>query len=419
MHWLGGMGIVVLFVAVFPALGVGGKHLFRSEVPGPRTQGLAPRIRKTSSALWKIYTGFTLLEISMLCLLGGLPLFEALIHSLSTMATGGFSSLNGSVGEFHSPVVEWIVLGFMILAGMNFSLFYEAGQRGWRVFLQHSETRFYFSLLLGATLLCAVCLAPDRFGTQRGWDLTGLLRDAGFQVTAVMTGTGFGTDDFELWPTAAKVVLMGLYFTGGCSGSTSGGMKLFRILVLFKSTGRQITKMIQPHRVVPVRVGRSVIREETRSEVMAFSVCFLFTVAVGALGVALMDEVDGTTSWMASLACVATWDPGWASWAPAITSASSARGASSSSRPACCWAAWNLHSTRRPLSQFLEPLSAHDSPPHRRPALWSHGWTQRAPRAQRGPHQPRDHGRPGLRDPRGAPSPSRRASTSRTSPATC
>lgn len=303
MHWLGGMGIVVLFVAVFPALGVGGRHLFFVEAAGPKSKGLSPRIRERSSILWKVYLTITLVEVAVLMFVG-LDLFQASVHSLSTMGTGGFSTLNTSVAGFNDPAVEWIILVFMLLAGTNFMLYAEAIKRGPKVFWQHTETRVYLMVFGLVSVACAWMIWPDKAGAEEA------LRDSTFQVAAVMTTTGFGTDDFEVWPSFAKLLLVGLFFLGGCSGSTAGGMKIFRILVLIKAAFAEIRRSFRPHLITPVRVGRSVISNESVREVFAFSAMFAFTVLAGGIAVALIDGVDGTTSMMASLSCVANVGPG-------------------------------------------------------------------------------------------------------------
>ncbi|MCB9742822.1 MAG: TrkH family potassium uptake protein [Alphaproteobacteria bacterium] len=347
-HWLGGMGIVVLFVAVFPALGVGGKHLFRSEVPGPRSKGLAPRIRETSSVLWKVYLTLTLIEIGLLMFVARVPLFEAVVHALSTMGTGGFSTLNGSVAEFSAPsaanglpadvnglAVDLIILAFMVIAGMNFSLFYEAIRSPMRMLsdglatrspgralqaslqagghlirrapselFAHTETRVYLIILALASVVIALNIYSDHL------HMGAALRYASFQVAAIMSTTGFGTADFEAWPTVAKMVLLSLYFTGGCAGSTAGGMKLIRVIILAKLIWVEMQRSFRPHLVLPVRVGKQAIRSETLVELFAFMGLYALTVAVGAASVALLDPVDGTTALMASLSCVANVGPG-------------------------------------------------------------------------------------------------------------
>jgi len=303
-HWLGGMGIVVLFVAIFPALGVGGRHLFRSETPGPRSRDSAPRIRQAAGVLWRVYLALTATEVALLWLAGLSP-FEAVVHALSTLGTGGFSTLNGSIGELDNVAAEGIIALFMVLAGLNFALWPQALKQGPRVFLQHTETRVYVAMVLIFTGLIAVVLLPDK------WSVGEAVRHAGFQVAAIISTTGFGTDDFEVWPTFAKLLLLVLYFTGGCSGSTAGGMKLIRVIVVFKAALNELRRSFRPHLVLTVRVDRQVFSDQAVAEVLAFMGLWVATAGFGAIAVALLDGVDGTTSIMASIACVANVGPGF------------------------------------------------------------------------------------------------------------
>ncbi len=303
MHWLGGVGIIVLFVAVFPALGVGGRHLFYTEAAGPKSKGISPRIKERSSILWRVYLVITLVEIGAL-MLTGLSLYQATIHSLSTMGTGGFSSLNGSIGGFQNEAAEWIVLLFMLIAGTNIMLFYEAKTDGLKVFFKHAETRVYLCILGCATVACAWSI----YGQSN--NVIDSVRDGGFQVTALMTGTGFGTADYETWPSFSKLILVALFFVGGSSGSTAGGMKVFRVIVLVKAGVAELRRSFRPNLVKPLRIGGSVVTKEGVREVFTFCGMFAFTVIFGAIVVAGLDNYDGTTSLMASLACVANVGPG-------------------------------------------------------------------------------------------------------------
>ncbi|MCB9780679.1 MAG: TrkH family potassium uptake protein [Alphaproteobacteria bacterium] len=303
-HWLGGLGIVVLFVALFPALGVGGKHLFRTEAPGPQTEGLAPRIRETASVLWKVYSLLTLAETALL-MLAGMDWFQALMHALSTMGTGGYSTNNSSIAGFDSLPVEIVITIFMVLAGSNFSLFYEARKSGLRVFRDNPEFQFYIGLFFAFSLV----IAWNIHGTVHE-GIGDSLRYASFQVAAIMTTTGFGTDDFEQWPTLSQTLLVVLYFFGGSAGSTAGGMKIIRILIIFKLILAEIRRGYRPALVAPVRVGNHVVAPTVVTETLAYAMVFILTVGVAGIGVALMDPVDLTTAFMSSLACVANVGPG-------------------------------------------------------------------------------------------------------------
>jgi len=253
--------------------------------------------------LWRVYVALTAAEIALLWLCG-LPPFEAVVHALSTLGTGGFSTFNGSVGELDSVAAELVILLFMVLAGVNFALWPEALKRGPKVFLQHTETRVYLGVIVTVSLLIALVLLPDKASVGEA------LRHSSFQVAAIVSTTGFGTDDFEHWPTFAKLLLLVLYFTGGCAGSTAGGMKLIRIIVVVKAAWASVRRSFRPHLILPVRVDRQVFNDQALGEIAAFVTLWALTAGVGAIGVALMDSVDGTTAIMASLSCVANVGPG-------------------------------------------------------------------------------------------------------------
>ncbi|MGB0640562.1 MAG: TrkH family potassium uptake protein [Myxococcota bacterium] len=303
-HWLGGLGIVVLFVALLPSLGVGGKRLFQSEAAGPQTGGITPRIRDTAKTLLWIYLSLTLAEVAALKLVG-MPWFDAVAHSMSTLGTGGFSTKNGSIAEYNSFGIEMVILVFMLLAGTNFSLFHSARSHGMSIFWKSNEFRLYVLLFAGATAIITADLAfvqTADFGTS--------LRHASFQVAAIMTTTGFGTADFEEWSTVSRLLLLTLYFCGGMAGSTAGGMKLIRIMIILRVVAREIRIGFRPTLIAPVRVGEEVVPDGIVRATLAYALIFMGTVVVGAIAVAAMDPVDLTTAFMASLACVANVGPG-------------------------------------------------------------------------------------------------------------
>ena len=310
-QWLGGLGIVVLFVALFPQLGVGAKHLFKSEVPGPITEGLRPKIKETAMALWWIYVAITALE-ALLLWFAGLSVFEALLHAMSTMATGGFSTRATSIASFDSPLVEWIIILFMYLAGVNFALHYAALGGRFNVFVRNGEWRVYTVALVGCSLVITALLLPEMSG-----DLETALRKASFQVLALGTGTGFGTADYDTWPVLAKVILMGLMIMGGSAGSTAGGMKVSRVMVLIKCAVIELAHTVRPHTVRVVKIGRSAVRDDVLKQIMAFAVLFFCTIGVCTLWLAALD-VELATAFAAALTCVANVGPGFAEVGPTL-----------------------------------------------------------------------------------------------------
>ncbi|MGM0576955.1 MAG: TrkH family potassium uptake protein [Myxococcota bacterium] len=308
-HWLGGLGIVVLFVALFPQLGVGAKHLFKSEVPGPITEGLRPKIKHTAMFLWWIYVGLTATEALLLWLVGMTP-FDAVAHAMSNLATGGFSTRGASIAAFDSPAIEWIICLFMYLAGVNFALHYAALSGRLRQSLRDGEWRVYTGVVIFFTVVVSVWILP-----LHGGDVETAVRKALFQVLAIATTTGFGTDDFEVWPIFPQFILVALMFVGGSAGSTAGGMKISRIVILVRTALIEVGQTVRPHAVRAVKVGRTAIRGDVLKQVYAFAVLFPATVMLCTLVVAF-HGVDMVTSFSAALTCVGNVGPGFGDVGP-------------------------------------------------------------------------------------------------------
>jgi len=303
-HWLGGMGIVLLAVAILPLLGVGGMQLYRAEVPGPVAERLTPRIRETAKRLWGVYILLTALEVAALMVAGMGP-FDSICHSFATMATGGFSNHNASVGGYASPAVEWIIILFMFLAGANFSLHYLALTGRWMVYVRDEEFRFYLSIVgVGTAVIGGVVLANHFYPHWHD-----VLRHSMFQVVSILTTTGFGTRDYLLWPPVAHAILLILMTVGGCAGSTGGGIKVIRFLLLIKQGLREITRLIHPNAQIPVRMGRKSVNHRVVDAVWGFfslyvaSFTFMY-LALAATGLDLM------TAFSAVAACINNLGPG-------------------------------------------------------------------------------------------------------------
>ncbi len=305
-QWLGGMGIIVLGIAILPYLGVGGMQLFRAEVPGPTPERLQPRIAQTAKLLWYVYAGMTTAQV-VLYLLGGLSLFDAVTHAFSTMSTGGFSPKSASIAAFDSAYVQYVTIAFMFLAGVNFALHYRAfGTRG-RVYLLDAEFRFYALAMLAATALVAGLVFFS--GTGGGVGGERVVRDALFQVVSIGTTTGFVTRDYELWPLGAQMVLLGLMFMGGMSGSTGGGVKTVRVHVLMRHVVSEMKKSMHPRAVVATRVGTKVVGESVLLNVLAFLLLYFILYGAGVLLLALFGH-DLPTSVGASAAAIGNIGPG-------------------------------------------------------------------------------------------------------------
>ncbi|MBN1866613.1 TrkH family potassium uptake protein [Candidatus Sumerlaeota bacterium] len=300
-HWLGGMGIIVLFVALLPFLGAGGRALIEREVPGPVTETLTPRVKDTAVLLWKIYCGLTIAEtlILMLC---GMSFFDALCHTFGTLATGGFSTHPASIAGFDSLAIELVVIVFMIAAGTNFALYYGVlrGRRG--LMLRDPEWRCYMGLIAGSILFVAVMLARSDLGLSFGRSL----REAAFQVPSIMTTTGFATADFNAWPTPVKLWLVLLMFVGGSAGSTGGGIKVVRWIILAKVAWGYLERIYSPRTVRKTRLGNVVLDTDLANSILVFFFIWAFVFCLGSFLVALLegsrvDLVTATTSVAATL----------------------------------------------------------------------------------------------------------------------
>jgi len=300
-QWLGGMGIIVLFVAVFSELGVGGRFLFSSEVPGPISETVKPRIRDTSAALWKIYLLFTLAQVLALIATGIGP-FDALCHAFTTMSTGGFSTRDDSLAAFPAAA-QWVVVAFMVLAGANFSLYHVAFLGRATTLARDRELRAYLGLLAVATMLIALNTAGRFHGVEES------LRHSAFQVVSLATTTGFVTDNYDEYPSFARLLLVMLMFVGGCAGSTAGGIKVVRLAILMKVLYRGLVRQVRPSIVMPIRLGRTVIPEQSIEETSGFFFIYLLTFALASLFVAA-HGLDLATSLSATAATLGNIGPG-------------------------------------------------------------------------------------------------------------
>ncbi len=309
LHFLGGLGIIVFFVAVLPVLGVGGKALYKQEVPGPIPEGLTPRISDTALSLCKIYTVLNIAQaiILMFC---GMSFFDAINHAMATMATGGFSTQNASIASYASPAIEWVVIFFMFLAGTNFSLHRRFAQGDWTCYFRDAEFRWYLGIFgFVALVLLAVVLLTPISSSAPGRDIGP--RDAVFTALTIQTTTGFGTVDFTAWPPAAQVLLVLLMFVGGMAGSTAGGMKVIRWIILLKSALYQLYSEASPRVIRVVKVGgRPLDRSFQRDTFALFFLWISIFVGVSVIVALLSPEQDIVTSITAVAACLNNIGPG-------------------------------------------------------------------------------------------------------------
>ena len=259
----------MLSLAILPMLGVGGMQLFKAEVPGPTTDRLKPRIQDTAKLLWGVYVLLTCVEI-LLLMAGGMSFFDGLNHAFTTMATGGFSTRNASVAAYNSAYIDWIITIFMFLAGVNFSLHYLALRGKVGDFIRNEEFLFYSSLVIVGTALITML---NMGSTYPGF--LDNLRYSAFQVVSIITTTGFGTADYELWPVLCQYLLVFFMFIGGCAGSTGGGMKVARILLLFKHAQVQVYRLIHPRAVRLVKLGDRPVDKDVMQSILGFFALYL------------------------------------------------------------------------------------------------------------------------------------------------
>lgn len=308
-HWIGGMGVLVFMLAILPSDDGRAIHLLRAEVPGPTKGKLVPKLRKTARILYGIYIGLTALEFIAL-LLAGLPAYDAAVNSFATTGTGGFSVKNASIAGYGSPAVEWIVAVFMFLSGINFNLYFFLLIGRWREVIHSEELKVY-------GILCGTSVALICWNTVRACSGLGeCVRNAFFQVSSIISTTGFSTLDYEAWPAFAKSIILLLTLTGACAGSTAGGLKLSRVMILVKNVRREIKHMLHPHSVNVIRMDGEVLDEGTVKG--AANYFALYAVVLVALTVVVsLDGFDQTTNLTAALTCLNNVGPGFSVVGPA------------------------------------------------------------------------------------------------------
>jgi len=304
-QWLGGMGIIVLVIAVLPYLGVGGMQLFRAEVPGPTTERLRPRITQSAKLLWFVYLGLTVAQV-LLLLLGGMTPFEAVNHALTTLATGGFSTRNASLAAYDSAFIHYVTILFMFMAGVNFALHFRAAT-GKPIYRKEPEWRFYTGLIVVATLLIAAVNFSN--GTFTLSEAEAGFRHSLFQVVSIVTTTGYVSADYELWAPGAIAIILALMLTGGMAGSTAGGVKSIRNLLVLKHMGIQIKRHLHPRGIFLPTVGGRKVKQEIVDDVLGFVLLYSGFLVAGIVVLALMG-VDVYTSIGAVLSCLGNVGPG-------------------------------------------------------------------------------------------------------------
>jgi trk system potassium uptake protein TrkH len=302
-HWIGGLGVIALFVAVLPRFGIGGRQLFFAEAPGPTDDKLTPQIRETAKALWMVYTGLTVAQIILL-VLAGMPLFDSVCNAMATLGAGGLSPHPLSIAGYQSPAVEWITIVFMFAAGANFALHYRTLRGELKAFPGDEEFRAYVGIVLISSALLVFFLGAEVPG------VLDRVRHSLFQSLSIVTTTGFASVDFQLWNDQAKMVLLALMFIGGCAGSAGGGPKVVRQVLIARYTLLELRRALHPRGVLPVKLGGRVVPEDVMRGVLVFFLFYLLVFAVCTMIVSAFGA-DLITALTASIACLGNIGPGF------------------------------------------------------------------------------------------------------------
>ena len=302
-HWVGGMGFLIFILALMPTFSGNTIHLLKAESPGPTPGKIVPKIKQTAKILYAIYFVLTLIETIFLKS-AGLSWYDSIIHALGTAGTGGFSNMNASVAAFNNPAVEWIITIFMLLFGVNFVLYFQLIRGNVKAFFKSEELKWYLIAVFASIIIIAVNIIPFNHV-----DVTKSIRDSAFQVSSIVTTTGYATVNFNLWPTLSKVILIMLMFMGAMAGSTGGGIKTIRIVIIFKAIRREIDKILHPRRVKSVKIDGNVVEEETISGVFLFIFAYII-ISLIAIFIVSFDNFDVTTTVTSVIATLSNIGPG-------------------------------------------------------------------------------------------------------------
>lgn len=309
-HWVGGMGVLVLTLAIIPSVGAGTLQIMKAESPGPTPGKLVPKVRQTAKILYGIYIVITIIEVILLKI-AGMPLYDSMVHTFGTVGTGGFSIMNSSIGAYNNTAVDIIITIFMFICGANFALYYQALKGNVKSIFKDEEFRLYAFIVTASTLLIAFNIKGTIYNS-----IGQSIRHSAFQVVSIITTTGYATTDFNHWPGFSKMILLLLMFIGGCAGSTGGAIKNIRILLLFKAMKRDLLRIIHPKAVYSIRFDGKGVKEETLSEVMCFFFMYILIFALSVLIVSL-DGKDIVTTISAVAATLGNIGPGLGMVGPA------------------------------------------------------------------------------------------------------
>ena len=303
-QWMGGMGVLVMVLALMPSLGEGSVNLMKAESPGPISSKLRPKTSETAKSLYIIYIVLTLSE-TLLLRFAGMPLFDSITTSFTTISTGGFSVRDASIAHYHSELIVWIIIVFMFVSGINFSVLFQVQRREWKDALKSEELRWYSIITVGAVALIAVDLVM-----KAGHGVYESISQSAFQVVTLMTTTGYMTADFDLWPYFSKLMLILVMFVGGCAGSTAGGVKVSRLVILFKGLKRELRRILHTREVRPLTLEGERVVEGTVSSVSVFFFAYIVILLL-CTAIVSLDEVDFTTAFSAALTTISNVGPGF------------------------------------------------------------------------------------------------------------
>ena len=309
LQWIGGMGIIVFTIAILPLLGVGGVQLFKAEVPGPVADKIRPRVKETAKILWMVYIGFTAVETILLAAFG-MPLFDAVCHSFTTMPTGGFSTQNASLGAYESNAIQYIVIIFMFIAGANFTLHFRAITGNFKSYSKDSEFLTYFGIII----LTSILIFANINAASQSWSHDTFL-DSLFQTVSIITTTGFGTSDYELWPFFSQFLIIILMFVGGMGGSTGGGMKIARIILLIKFAATETRRMLHSRAIIPIRIGSRYISEDVIRNTLGFFLIYISIFVLTTL-ILTMLNLDFESAIGAAASAIGNIGPGLGDYGP-------------------------------------------------------------------------------------------------------
>ena len=309
LQWLGGMGIIVFTIAILPLLGVGGVQLFKAEVPGPVADKIKPRVKETAKILWMVYIGFTFLQFLLLGF-AGMSWFDSICHAFTTMPTGGFSTQNASIAAYSNPIIHYIIIFFMFIAGVNFTLHFRAITGNYKSYFKDYEFKVYFSILFFATIFIFLNISFSNSDWSHNSFLISL-----FQSLALMTGTGYANADYELWPFFSQLLLFFMMFFGAMGGSTSGGMKIARVILLIKYAATETRRMLHSRAIIPIRIGDRTIGDDVIRNTLGFFLIYLSFFVLTALVLTALNY-DFTSSLSVAASAIGNVGPAFGSFGP-------------------------------------------------------------------------------------------------------